>query len=169
MDDDKRREIAQLWTVAQMYYDLAIKEKSLVDPTELKMTIGEFAENCKEKSYLDKHKPLLYAVAHLTSGAVRLYPIEYRLESERWKVYQCIDNINNDEEKVKKELKDNVNSLIHFLLRHEVVHAEPENKKYKTMFDFFLTLRFETVFQAMANVRQFIRNELETKGFLPKT
>jgi hypothetical protein len=169
MNEDKRREIAQLWAVAERYYPLATDAKSHLDPTELKMTVGEFADKCRDQSYLDKHTSLLYAVAHLTSGAIRLYSIEQRLNSKRWVKYKEINNSSNNEEKIKKELEDNIDSLIHFLLRHEVAHAEPEtNKGYIAMYNFYRTLSYESVFQAMAAARQSIKNELETKGFLPK-
>ena len=83
------------------------------------------------------------------------------------KKYNDISKLGKEE--VKKKLEDNRDSLIHFLLRHEVAHAEPENNKvYIAMYNFYRTLSYESVFQAMAAARQSIRNELETKGFLRK-
>ena len=168
MNEDKRREIAQLWAVAEMYYTLATTAKSHLDPTELKMTVDDFKKGCEGKSYLYKHTSLLYTVAHLTSGAIRLYSIEQRLNSERWKKYDAIKKLGKDKE-VKKELEENIDGVIHFLLRHGVVHSETErNKKkaFEAMYDFFLTLSYELIFQAMAAARQSIKNDLDAKCLL---
>jgi hypothetical protein len=173
MNEDERREIAQLWAVAEMYYTLATDAKSHLVPTELKMTVGEFAERCKNRSYLDEHTPLLFTVAHLASCAVRLHSIEEKLNSKRWQEYWKIAT-SKDQERIKQELKNNIDSFIHFLMRHGVAHSESERKNsrykkaFKVMYDFYLTLSYESVLQAMAAARQSIKNELEARGDLAK-
>ena len=174
MIKDPQREINQLWAVAEMYHTLATNAKSHLDPTELKMTIGEFAENCKSQSYLDKHTPLLYAVAHLASCAVRLNSIEEGIRSQRWNKYREIAKPPADEGKIKQELNKNIDSLIHFLLRHKVAHSDSEmdrknkeqKKVYNAMYCFYLDLSYESIFQAMAMVIQSIKNDLDARCLL---
>ena len=60
---DRKRQIGQLWLVAEMYYGLAVSEKNTLDPSQLQMTVQQFAEKCKDPAYLENNRPLLNAIA----------------------------------------------------------------------------------------------------------
>ena len=132
IDIDPKREIDQLRLVAEMYYKLAEKLKSHLDVAMLNMTIREFSDCCKNTSYLHRNTALLHAIAHLSSSAIRLYSIEEirRSLSIRWKEYDRIRNL-TDKHQVKHAMISQMNSLIHFLLRHMVCHSESEWKRFK--------------------------------------
>ena len=170
MNTVTKRQIQQLWTVAQMYHELAVSSNSHVDEAQLRLKIGEFAQHCEDPSYLRQNTALLYASAHLASSAIRLYSIDEVLkgQSKRWSEYDRIRNL-ADKKAVKQDLVSELDSLVHFLLRHMVAHSESEWKRYKkykiayeTMRGVYLNLDYKTIFATMNILVKSVGNELKS-------
>ncbi len=168
MSMDPQRQIDQLWIVAKMYHELALNLKSHMDVAPLQLTVREFAEHCKDLSYLHKNIALLYASAHLSSSAIRLYSIEEvrKSKSIRWTEYDRIRKM-TDKHQVEQDVKTQTDSLVHFLLRHMVAHSEFEWKRFKqykiayeAMHDIYFDLDYNTIFAAMSTVIERIKKEL---------
>lgn len=165
---DQTRQINQLCIVAKMYHELAEDLKSQLDFTILKLKIRDFADQCKDVSYLHKNIPLIHAVAHLSSSAIRLYSIDEirKSQSIRWKEYDRIRKI-EDKNQVKQEINNRIDNFIHFLLRHMVAHSESEWKRFKdyrnayeAMKELYLELDYRTIFLSYNNTIKAVNKEL---------
>ena len=165
---DQTRQINQLYIVAKTYHELAEDLKSQLDFTILQLKIRDFADQCKDVSYLHKNIPLIHAVAHLSSSAIRLYSIDEirKSHSIRWKEYDRIRKI-EDKNQVKQEINNRIDNFIHFLLRHMVAHSESEWKRFKdyrnayeAMKELYLELDYRTIFLSYNNTIKALNKEL---------
>jgi hypothetical protein len=165
---DQSRQINQLCIVAKMYHELAEDLKSQLDVTILQLKIRDFADHCKDVSYLHKNIALIHAIAHLSSSAIRLYSIDEirKSQSIRWSEYARIRQI-KDKKLIKQEVGNQIDNLIHFLLRHMVAHSESEwkrFKKYKNAYEAMAELYFEldycTIFSSYNDAIEAVNKEL---------
>ncbi len=165
---DQSREINQLFIVAKMYHELAKDLRSQLEDMILQLKIRQFAEYCKDISYLHNNITLIHAIAHLSSSAIRLYSIDEILKatSTRWSEYSRIRQI-KDKNQVKKEVGNQIDNLIHFLLRHMVAHSESEWKRFKkyknayeAMSDLYFELDYLTIFTSYYCAIEAVSKEL---------
>lgn len=166
MSINLQRQIDQLWAVAKMYHGLAVRMQPKLT-AQLQLKVSEFADQCKDSSYLRKNVKLLRASAHLSSSAIRLYSIEEAKKSSvRWVEYDRIRNLKNWDQ-VELEVKAKIKNLVHFLLRHMTAHSEDEWKKFKgyriayeAMKKVYFDLDYVTIFDAMSVVIGDVKTEL---------
>jgi hypothetical protein len=165
-EQDKQRELKQLWFVPEMYFHMAQSEKERVSQELLQCTVGELASRCISPQGIEQNQNLICAGAHLMSCAVRLFSIEECVESKRYKEYQKIREWGDDSE-IKKEIETYLNKYIHFLLRHMVAHSEskrsmfPKYKTaYETMYKVYWSLDFNSIFNSMESARETLTREL---------
>lgn len=167
MNQEKIREIRQLWFTSEKYFELALSEKDKIPQIALKWTVRNLADKCKERSELSSNKNLIYFSAHLNSCAVRLYSIEENLKSDRWNRYDKLRNC-DDMQRIRDEIMQNLAVYIHFLLRHMVAHSESEWKRYRkfrtafeVMYDIFFDLEFDSIFKSMDLLTRSLGNDLK--------
>ena len=168
MNEDIKREIEQLWFESEKYFSSALNEKSKIPKSDLNLTIDIIMDKIKDEEELRKKQNLFYSIARFKSSAVILCSIDENLKSDRWHIYNKIKNL-DEVPKIKKEIKENLNNIIHFLLRDLSAHSEPERlarDKFKipfdAMYDVYLNLGFESIFESMNYVRKSIMNEIHS-------
>jgi len=105
MNEDIKREIEQLWFVSEMYFNLALNEKTKIPKSDLNLTIDIIADKFKDIKELKKNVNLFYSIAHLTSSAVRLFSIDENLKTDRWHIYNKIKNL-DEVPRIKKEINE---------------------------------------------------------------
>ena len=166
MNEDIKREIVQLWFISEMYFNLALNEKTKIPNSDLNLTIDIIADRFNDIKELKKYINLIFSIAHLTSSAVRLFSIDENIKTDRWHIYNKIKKL-DEVPKIKKEINENLNSIIHFLLRHAVARSESERLRrdksriaFDAMYDAYLKLDFESIFKSMNYVRKSIMNEI---------
>lgn len=171
MEPKVRREINQLWLVAQEFYNVAISKKNTLPVGLLAMTVREFSRKCQDRTYLNQNMGLLIACANLASSAIRLYSIDecQKCNSKRWSKYHGIFG-HPDHEKAKRDILNNLDLIIHFLLRHTVAHSEDEwkdNKQYEkkkigfeSLEQVYLDLTYEKIFSSMTNLMRPLEVEI---------
>ncbi|MHC4489289.1 MAG: hypothetical protein ACYSW7_08970 [Planctomycetota bacterium] len=176
MTSEHEREIIQLWWVANHYLGLAdaimIRDKELLDKgNATRMKVEELADKCQSIPYIENNainRALMEINAHLGSCAVRLNTIDEILGksyiSSRWYFYQGL--VEKKDKLQTYDITDNLNIIIHFLMRHNVAHREdpPGNQAYKTMRDTFNQLKIEELLNNMHCVKKDIKADIEKHG-----
>ena len=165
---DQSRQVNQLCIVAKMYHELAEDLKSQLDVMILQLKIREFADYCEDISQLHENIALIHAIAHLSSSAIRLYSIDEirKSKSKRWSEYARIRQIKNKIQ-VKEEVSNQIDTLIHFLLRHMVAHSESEWRRfnkyeiaYEAMAELYFELDYRTIFSSYNDAIEAVNKDL---------
>ena len=171
MAPEHKREILQLWCVANLYLDLSekiISAKKLAKK-DLQITVKELADKCRSISDIkDAVAYLMEINAHLGSCAVRLNTIDEifgkSYTSSRWYFYQGL--VEKKDKLQAFDITDNLKTIIHCLMRHNVAHREdpPGNQAYKTMRDTFNQLKIEELLDNMHCVKKDIKADIGKHG-----
>jgi len=173
MEKEHKREIVQLWWVANHYFDLAEKviSDNKLTTTDLQIKVKELAEKCQSLSDIENNatnSALMEINAHLGSCAVRLNTIDEILGksyiSIRWYFYHGL--VEKKDKLQPYEITDNLNMIIHCLMRHNVAHREdpPGDQAYETMRDTFNQLNIEELFENIRRVKKNIKADIEKHG-----
>ena len=170
MKSEHKREIIQLWWVAEQCFELAEQTKKNLKKKGLQTTVQQLADNCQQISDIKgTNEQLVLLNAHLASCAVRLGSIDERLGhnlSKRRRLYREL------EKKCcllkQKDVRNNLDKIVHFLLRHNVAHEEYHSKKpaHKMLQDTFMKLRIQQLYDSMNQVRYKMEKELKSKSIL---
>jgi hypothetical protein len=161
MKDKYQREITQLWWVAELYSKMAEKTKNKLKKKELQTTVKEHADRCNNISDINgTDKWLMLLTAHLTSCAVRLCTIDDIMHSDRQRFYK---QLVKDNELEDSSLRNNLDKIVHYLLRHNVAHPEDWSKRkmqYGKMQTTFMNLTIYELYDNMRVIRNAIIDEI---------
>jgi hypothetical protein len=166
--EDHKREITELWIVAQNYLRLAKEEKDKFDVGLLKKKTTEL----ENKDRFDEN--FIMSSAHLASCAIRLCTIDDKLKDieipeNSSSLYEKRNNFCDDTpESMKKKMK-----TLHFIMRNNVAHLEEHNKRkseknrnYLHLQAFLYKLPRQALFDQMEIIRNAIYESLKKNALL---
>jgi len=168
MDADDKREIVQLWWAGRKYFKMAEDVREDLSDDDLQLTVKQLANKCEKMSDIKGVTALQMKLnAHLGSCAIRLYSIDEKCRgmSVRWSDYESLKN--KKDALTVSEVLQKKETVVHFLLRHNVAHEEDATSKiqkhekaYKTMQDALQELKIEQLYENMRLVRDEMEKEL---------
>jgi len=169
MKAEHKREIRQLWFVADHYLKTAKRYKNRLTNGDLSTTIGDIAkidQRFDESKFGGSERSIMLLNAHLASCAIRLSTIDEILgkhyTSTRWDVYKGLKAKGNGLK--ESDIEDNLKNIAHCLLRHNTAHREKQpagfNGWKSTMEKALQKVTIQKLHENMELVIQRIKNDI---------
>lgn len=175
--DDKKREIRQLWDMAELLFEMAEREFANVPPRNRNRTSKKLTE-AYQNGIPDKQnvsRRLSIVNTFLSSAAIRLTTISEICKKNGVQILQD-DYLGqhrqhrreDDKSKIKSDLENNVGNYIHVLLRDNIRHEERAEGKviYGVRQDIIEKLKVSQIYNLMQEVRQRFKKGLVKCGVL---
>jgi hypothetical protein len=130
--DDIKREVKQLWRIANYYFCEAKSLKENLQPDFLQQSIKEISDNQTDTSIeIDITKEMIFS-SHLGSCAIRLATVEERLkscgkESKRNQIYSALRKLHDVSQETLGNNSKNSN-IFHLFFRNIIAHKEPQGE-----------------------------------------
>jgi len=162
-----KREVKQLWCIANYYFCEAEKLKDNLQPNFFKQTISDISYNQSDTTIEMEITNEMKFSAHLGSCAIRLSTIEERLksygkESKRNQIYAALGKLSDvSQETIQKNTKNN--NIFHFFFRNIIAHKEPlgEGKKvYQAMETFFKAQNHNEIYSNISKSLKEIKDDI---------
>jgi len=166
MNDERKREIDQLWRISQHYFALSRRMRNRTPKSFLSKSIKIITQEISGAKTIDGGlRCAMLLTAHLGSCAVRLDTIEHILGKNisRTRLQKYDSLIGEKENLTLQRLQGTENHIIHFLLRNNIGHYEPQavsnNDAYNKAEEFFQALSIEQIFDSMEIVIKSIKDD----------
>jgi hypothetical protein len=171
MTAEHKREIRQLWFIADHYLKTAKRNKNRLTNKDLSTTISNIAEigqRFDQSKFGGSERTIMLLNAHLASCAMRLTTIDEILgrhyTSRRWKDYK--DLISKGKKGTLKEcdIENCLEVIAHCLLRHNTAHREKQpagfNDWKSTMEKALQKVTTKELYKNMELVIESIKNDI---------